>query len=119
MVRAVREQLSCGLLVAGVDVGQYAGVDAVNPRDGVPEGVERGYVSPLRKQSTVPSRHVSDEGGHLHGEIELVSDLVVALLQLQKVLLQLLVAKHRVLVVGGVVHDPAPELRGGGADTQN
>src|SRR5579859_1333411 len=118
MVRAVREQLGCGLLVAGVDVGQYAGVDAVNPRDGVPEGVERGYVSPLREQSTVTSRHVSDEGGHLHGEIELVGDLVVTFLQLQEMLLELLIAEQSVLVVGGVVHDPAPELRGGAAHTE-
>jgi len=28
VIRAVREQLSCGLLVTGVDVGKQAGVDA-------------------------------------------------------------------------------------------
>ena len=34
-------------------------------------------------------------------------------------LLELLVAEQRVLVIGWVVHDPAPELRGGGTDAQN
>jgi len=34
------------------------------------------------------------------------------------VLLELLVAKQRTLVVGGVVHGPAPPLRAGGTNAQ-
>ena len=49
---------------------------------------------------------------------ELGRDFGVALLQLQEMLLELLVAEHRVVVVGRVVHDPAPKLRGGGTDAQ-
>ena len=118
VVRAVREQLGCGLLVAGVDVGKQAGVDAADPGAGVTEGVQRGDIAPLRKQSAVAGRHVLDELRHLHGEVELVGDLGVAFLQLQKMLLKLLVAEDRILVVGGVVDDPASELRGSGTDTE-
>ena len=57
--------------------------------------------------------------GHLQGEVELVGDLGVALLQLNEVLLELVVAEQRVVVVGRVVDDPASELRGSGADAQS
>ena len=41
------------------------------------------------------------------------------LLELNEVLLQLVVAQQRVLVIGRVVHDAAPELRGGGTNAEN
>src|SRR5271170_2983842 len=41
------------------------------------------------------------------------------LLQLNEVLLQLVVAQQRVLIVGRVVHDTAPELRGGSTNAEN
>ena len=43
----------------------------------------------------------------------------VVLLELNEVLLELVVAEQRVLVIGRVVDDSAPELRGGGADAQS
>src|ERR1700676_5593005 len=110
MIRAVREQLGCGLHVTGVDVGKQTGVDAANPRPRVPERVQRGHISPLGKHCAVTSRHVSDEGGHLHGEVELRRDLRVTLLQLKEVLLKLVVAKQRVMVVSRVVDNPTSEL---------
>src|ERR1700688_3106273 len=119
MIRAVREQLGCGLLVTGVDRGQQAGVDAANPKAGISERVERSHISPLRKHRAVARGHVSDECCHLPGKVELVGDLGVALLQLIEVLLKLLVAKQRVLVVGRVVDDPAPQLRRGGTYSQS
>ena len=70
-IRVVLRQRVGGLQVAGVDVGKHAGVDAVNPRDRVPEGVERGHISPLRKHRAVTGRHVLDELRHLQGEVEL------------------------------------------------
>ena len=93
MVRGVWEKLGCGLQVTGVDVRKQAGVDAANLRAGVSEGVQRSHIAPLRKHRAVPRGHVSDERGHLHGEVELGRDLGVALLKLKKVLLKLVVAK--------------------------
>ncbi len=84
-----------------------------------PKRVERGDFSPLRKQRPVAGRHVLDELRHLQGEVELAGDFGVALLQLNKVLLELVVAKQRVLVVGWVVDDSAAELRGRGTDAQS
>ena len=83
-----------------------------------PKVFSEGHIAPLRKQRAVTGGHVADEGGHLRGEIELVGDLGVTFLQLNEVLLELVVAEQRVLIVGGVVDDPASELRGGGANAQ-
>src|SRR5258708_27771080 len=110
MIRAVREQLGCGLQVTAVDVGKQPGVDAANPGARIPERVQRGHISPLGKYCAVTRRHVSDESGHLHGEIELRCDLRVTLLQLKEVLLELVVAKQRVVVVRWVVDNPTSKL---------
>src|SRR6202162_1981283 len=118
MIRAVGEQLSCGLHVTGVDVRKQTGIDAVNPRTSIPKRIQRGHVSPLRKHCAVTSGHVSDECGHLHGEIELRCDLRVTLLQLKKVLLKLVVAKQRIVVVSWVVDNPTSELGRRGANRE-
>ena len=54
-------------------------------------------------------------GGHLHGEVELRCNLRVTLLKLKEVLLELVVAKQRVVVVGWVVDNSTSKLgrRGG------
>src|SRR6266849_551304 len=118
MIRAVREQLGCGLQVTGVDVGNQTGIDAVNPRTSIPKRIQRGHVSPLRKHCAVTSGHVSDECGHLHGQVELRCDFRVTLLQLKKVLLELVVAKQRVVVVGWVVDNSISKLSGCGANRE-
>src|SRR6266481_9889546 len=118
MIRAVREELGCGLQVTGVDVGKQTGIDAVDPRTSIPERIQRGHVSPLRKHCAVTGEHVSDECGHLHGEVELRCDLRVTLLQLKEVLLELVVAKQRVMVVGRVVDDPTSKLSRRGANRE-
>jgi len=43
---------------------------------------------------------------------------VVGLLQLRKVLLQLVVAQQSVVVIGRVIDDPAAELRRSGTDAE-
>src|SRR5712692_9634538 len=118
MIRAVGEQLGCGLQVTGVDVGNQTGIDAVNPRTSIPKRIQRGHVSPLRKHCAVTSGHVSDECGHLHGEVELRCDLRVTLLQLKKVLLELAVAKQRIVVVSRVVDNPTSKLGRRGANRE-
>jgi len=64
----------------------------------------------LGKRSPVARGHVADVLGHLQGEVELRGHLGNVLLQLCEMLLELLVAKDRVLIVGWVVHDAASEL---------
>src|SRR5579859_70 len=118
MIRAVGEQLGCGLQVTGVDVGKQTGIDAVDPRTSIPKGIQRGHVSPLGKHCAVTCGHVSDERGHLHGEVELRCDLRVTLLQLKEVLLELVVAKQRVMVVSRVVDNPTSKLGRCGANRQ-
>src|SRR6266436_9898045 len=118
MTRAVRKQLGGGPLVAGVDVGEQAGVNAADPRAGISKRVQRSDISPLRKQSAVARRHVLNEPRHLCGQLELGSDLGVALLQLREMLLQLIVPEQGVVIVGWVVHDTAPELCGSSTDSQ-
>ena len=112
------KQLGCGLLVTGVDGGKQAGVDAANPGAGISEGVQRSHISPLGKHRAVASGHVPDECGHLHGEVELRCDFRVTLLQLKKVLLELVVAKQRVVVVGWVVDNSISKLSGRGANRE-
>ena len=118
-IRTVLGERSCGLQVAGVDVGKHAGIDAVDPRDCVPEAVERSDLSPLREQRPVTGGHVLDELGHLQGEVELPGNFRVALLEFHQVLLELVVAKQSVMVVGWVKNDAIPELRGCGANSQS
>src|SRR5882724_11881712 len=118
MTRAVRKQLGGGPLVASVDVGEQAGVNAADPRAGISKGVQRSDISPLRKQSAVARRHVLNEPRHLCGQLELGSDFGVALLQLREMLLQLVVPKQGVVVVGRVIHDPASQLCGSSTNSQ-
>ena len=70
---------------------------------GIPKRIQRVHISPLGKHCAVTRGHVSDECGHLHGEVELRYDLRVALLQLNEVLLELVVAKQRVVIVRWIV----------------
>src|SRR6266850_8496744 len=118
MTRAIRKQLGGGPLVAGVDVGEQAGVNAADPRAGISKRVQRSDISPLRKQGAVACRHVLDEPSHLRGQFKLRSDLGVALLQLREMLLELVVPEQRVVVVRWVIHNTAAELGGSGADSQ-
>ena len=118
MVRAVREQLGCGLQVTVVDVGKQTGIDAVDPRTGIPKRIQRGHVSPLRKHCAVTRGHISDECGHLHGEVELRCDLRVTLLQLKEMLLELVVAKQRIVVVSRIVDNPTSKLGRRGANRE-
>jgi hypothetical protein len=99
MIRAVGEQLGCRPLISGVNRGEQAGVDAAHPGAGIPEGVERSYISPLRKQGPITRGHVFDELRHLHGQVELVGDLGEAFLQLTELLLAMLFRNVRCLVM--------------------
>src|SRR5258707_8025041 len=118
MIRAVGEQLGCGLQITGVDVGKQARVDAANPRSGVSERVQRSHVAPLRKHRAIASGHVPDERGHLQGKVELRCDLRVTLLKLKEVLLELIVAKQRIVVVSRIVDNPTSKLGRRGANRE-
>ena len=70
------------------------------------------------KQRAITGGHVLDELRHLQGEVELGCKLRVTLLQFNKVLLKLVVAKQRVVEIGRVVDDSASELRRSGTHSQ-
>src|SRR5258707_14236757 len=118
MIRAGREELGCGLLVTGGDVRKHDGVDSANSRPRIPKRIQWRLIPALGKHRAVTSGHVSDERGHLHGEVELRCNLRVTLLKLKEVLLELVVAKQRIVVVSRVVDNPTSKLGRRGANRE-
>src|SRR6267154_310127 len=106
----VGEERNDGLLVGGTDGLWSATVDGGDPSRGVSIGIAGGEGTPLGECGPVSRGHVADVLGHLQGEVELRGHLGNVLLQLCEMLLELLVAKDRVVIVGWVVHDAASEL---------
>src|SRR5258708_1677566 len=113
----VGEERNDGLLVGGTDGLWSATVDSGNPSRRITVDIAGGEGTPLGKGGPVPRGHVADVLGHLQGEVEVRGHLGNVLLQLREMLLELLVTKDRVLIVGWVVHDAASELcLGSGGD---
>jgi len=92
VIGVVGLKLVCRLLIARINRGKLAGVDAVHPRSRVSVGVERRNISPLGKHGLVSSGHVLDVLSHPHGKVVLSNELRIAIFELNELLLELEVA---------------------------